>query len=470
MKYYFLGIAGTAMGSLAALLKQKGHEVWGSDQGVYPPMSDFLAEHRIPVWEGFSEEHLKTPFDVAVIGNAMSRGNVEVEAILNRRMPFISLPELIRDEFIQSHQPIVITGTHGKTTTTALMSWVLHVAGLSPTFLIGGISKNFDTSAQLGDGEHFVIEGDEYDCAFFDKRPKFIHYFPQYLIINNLEFDHADIYPDLKTIQREFWKLLRIVPRDGLIVANSESPALREVLDPVYSRLQTFGKSRKNDWAYEILSQDADFTRFNLFEKGRLITPQPLQFPFPGEFQIQNATAVTAIVRDIGVDWATIRKALKSFQGVKRRMEYWGKLHGADVFDDFAHHPTAIAVTLQAMRRKFPDRRLVALFEPRTNTSVRNFFQQELADALSVADVILLTPIHRLNRIPENERLSVDKLIADLQKQGKTVINLDAYERIPGTLAKNLQNADILMLLTNGSLGGEYQKLYSAIQEFCAHL
>ncbi len=463
MKYYFLGIAGTAMGSLAALLKQKGHDVWGSDQGVYPPMSDFLAEHRIPVWEGFSEEHLKTPFDVAVIGNAMSRGNVEVEAILNRRMPFISLPELIRNEFIQSHRPIVITGTHGKTTTTALMSWVLQVAGLSPTFLIGGISKNFDTSVQSGSGEYFVIEGDEYDCAFFDKRPKFIHYFPQYLIINNLEFDHADIYPDLKTIQREFWKLLRIVPRDGLVVANNESPALREVLDPVYSRLQTFGKSRENGWSYEIVSQDADFTRFNLFEKGKLVTKLPLQFPFPGEFQIQNATAVTAVARDIGIDWTPIRQALESFQGVKRRMEYWGKLHGADVFDDFAHHPTAINVTLEAMRRKFPGRRLVALFEPRTNTSVRNFFQRELAVALSVADVVMLTPIHRLNRIPENERLSVEQLIADLKAAGKTVINLDEYEKIPETLAKNLREGDNLMLLTNGSLGGQYQKIHATI-------
>ena len=340
---------------------------------------------------------------------------------------------------------------------------MLQVAGLSPTFLIGGISKNFDTSVQSGSGEYFVIEGDEYDCAFFDKRPKFIHYFPQYLIINNLEFDHADIYPDLKTIQREFWKLLRIVPRDGLVVANNESPALREVLDPVYSRLQTFGKSRENGWSYEIVSQDADFTRFNLFEKGKLVTKLPLQFPFPREFQIQNATAVTAVARDIGIDWTPIRQALESFQGVKRRMEYWGKLHGADVFDDFAHHPTAINVTLEAMRRKFPGRRLVALFEPRTNTSVRNFFQRELAVALSVADVVMLTPIHRLNRIPENERLSVEQLIADLKAAGKTVINLDEYEKIPETLAKNLREGDNLMLLTNGSLGGQYQKIHATI-------
>ncbi len=462
MRYYFLGIAGTAMGSLAALLKQKGHEVWGTDQGVYPPMSDFLREQGIPVWEGYAEAHLETPFDMAVIGNAMTRGNVEVEAILNRRLPFISLPELIRHEFIRTHQPVVITGTHGKTTTTTLVSWLLHVAGLSPTFLIGGIAKNFDTSVQLGSGKHFVIEGDEYDCAFFDKRPKFVHYFPHYLIINNIEFDHADIYPDLRAIQNEFRKLLRIVPGNGLVVANRESPALCEVLNPIYSRLQIFGKSRDNDWSYEILSQERDFTEFRIFQGGKAV-PTRLRFPFAGEFQIQNATAAIAVARDIGIDWASIARGLETFQGVKRRMEYWGTYQGAHVFDDFAHHPTAIAVTLSAMRRKFPDRRLVALFEPRTNTSVRNFFQNELAAALGVADVILLCPLHRLNRIPENERLSVEKLLADLHQQQRTVINLAAHGEIIATLQKVLREGDNLVLLTNGSLGGEYQKLRALV-------
>lgn len=457
MRYYFLGIAGTAMASLAVLLKQKGHQVWGSDRGIYPPMSDFLAGHQIPVWEGFSEDHLTKPFDVAVIGNAISRGNPEVEAILNRRLPFTSLPELVRREFINQHENIVITGTHGKTTTTALMCWVLETAGLSPTFLIGGIAKNFNSSIQLGSGKYFVIEGDEYDCAFFDKRPKFVHYFPDHLIINNIEFDHADIYRDLDAIKDVFRKLLRIVPSRGLVVANGEDPAVREIINPVYSRLQTFGKNSENHWSYQILNEEPVGTKFEIRREGK--SAGEFRFPFPGEYQLQNALAVAAVARDLGIKWETIRSALASFQGVKRRLEFWGKLHGAEVYDDFAHHPTAIKVTLRAMRDKFPGKRLVALFEPRTNTTVRNVFQRELAEALLPANVVILTPIFRLDRLPEGERLSIPRLVADLEDHQREVINLDSYSQIEETLQQVLRENDILVLLTNGSLGGEYQKL-----------
>lgn len=457
MRYYFLGIAGTAMASLAVLLKQKGHEVWGSDQGIYPPMSDFLAEHHIPVWEGFSEDHLTKPFDVAVIGNALSRGNVEIESILNRSLPFTSLPELIRREFVNQHENIVITGTHGKTTTTALMCWVLEVAGLSPTFIIGGISKNFNSSIQLGAGKYFVIEGDEYDCAFFDKRPKFVHYFPDHLIINNIEFDHADIYRDLDAIKDVFRKLLRIVPSRGLVAANGEDSVVREILNPMYSRLQTFGKNSENHWSYQIINGESGETKFEIRQEGKSVGE--FKFPFPGEYQLQNVLAVAAVARDLGVEWDIIRSALASFQGVKRRLEYWGKLHGAEVYDDFAHHPTAIKVTLKAMRDKFPGKRLVALFEPRTNTTVRNVFQQELAEALLPADIVILTPIFRLDRLPEGQRLSISKLVSDLENHQRQVVNLDSYSQIREIMQKVLKENDILVLLTNGSLGGEYQKL-----------
>lgn len=462
MRYYFLGIAGTAMASLAALLKRKGHEVWGSDQGIYPPMSDFLTEQGIPVWSGYAEEHLEQPFDRAVIGNALSRGNAEVEAILNRRLPFVSLPELIRREFIDSHCNIVITGTHGKTTTTALMCWILETAGLSPTFLIGGIARNFDSSIQLGSGKYFVIEGDEYDCAFFDKRPKFAHYFPDYLIINNLEFDHADIYPNLDAIKDVFRKLLRIVPGEGLVVANAESPAVREVLQPAHSRLQRFGRAPENEWSYGILGKTAQETRFEIREKGK--SAGEFRFPFPGEYQLENALAASAVARDLGVGWETIGQALATFRGVKRRLEYWGRLHGAEVYDDFAHHPTAIRVTLEAMKEKFPANRLVALFEPRTNTTVRKVFQKELCEALAIAEVVILTPIFRLERLPEGERLSPEKLLQDLRGQGKTVFALADYAQIPETLQQTLREGDILVLLTNGSLGGEYQRLRGALE------
>jgi UDP-N-acetylmuramate: L-alanyl-gamma-D-glutamyl-meso-diaminopimelate ligase len=461
MRYYFLGIAGTAMASLAVLLKQKGHDVWGSDQGIYPPMSDFLAAHRIPVRQGFSEKHLETPFDVAVIGNVLSRGNVEIEAILNRRLPFTSLPELIRKEFIDHHENIVITGTHGKTTTTALMSWVLEFAGLSPTFIIGGIAKNFDSSIQLGRGKYFVIEGDEYDCAFFDKRPKFAHYFPDYLMINNIEFDHADIYRDLEAIKDVFRKLVRIIPSHGLVIANGENAAVREIIHPVYSRLQTFGDNDQQHWFYRVLATRENGTHFEIYRERQLFGE--FQFPYPGKYQLQNALAVVAVAHDLGISEEKIREALSTFKGVKRRLEYWGKLFGADVYDDFAHHPTAIKVTLEAMQGKFPGRRLIALFEPRTNTTVRNVFQEELYQALNVADVIILTPIFRLERLPASERLSMEKLLKDLRQHQREVYHLEDYSQIPDQLEQVLQKGDILILLTNGSLGGEYQKLRETI-------
>lgn len=457
MNYYFLGIAGTAMASLAVLLKQRGHTVWGSDQGIYPPMSDFLRDNGIEVVQGFSEANLERPFDTVVIGNALSRGNPEVEAILDRHLPFVSLPEVIRREFIDQHRNIVITGTHGKTTTTALMSWVLICAGLDPTCLIGGIARNIDSSIRIGTGKWFVIEGDEYDCAFFDKRPKFVHYFPDYLVINNLEFDHADIYPDLDSIQDVFRKLMRIVPRGGLVVANGDSPAVRPVIDPAYSRLERFGAAREADWSYRGLASAGGVKRFELFQAGTSVGQ--FTFPFPGEYQLQNICAVAAVAHDIGISWEVFGEALATFKGVKRRMEHWGRFRGADVYDDFAHHPGAVAVTLAAMRERFPERRLVALFEPRTNTTVRNIFQHELAVAFAAADVVMMTPVHRADRLPPGERLSLKRLAADLEDEGKTVHLLSGYDAILPALEAELVEEDLLVLLTNGSLGGVYQEL-----------
>jgi len=454
MRYYFLGIAGTAMASVAVLLKQKGHEVWGTDTGIYPPMSDFLELNNIAVKQGFSAENLKKPFDFAVIGNAMTRGNEEVEYILNNKLPFISMTELIRNEFISSHKNIVITGTHGKTTTTSLMAWVLETAGLSPSFLIGGIAKNFDSSVQLGKSNYFIIEGDEYDSAFFDKRPKFIHYFADYLIINNIEFDHSDIYQNVEQIQDGFKKMIRTLPSKALIVANADSPAVKDVVASIYSRLKMFGKNPSNDWSYQ-LNDDG----FYILYEGKKVREKSFSFPFPGEFQIQNALTVAAIANDIGVSWDKIDEAFQTFKGVKRRQEYWGKWNGADVYDDFAHHATAIKVTLQAMKSKFPNNRLVALFEPRTNTTVRNFFQDELIDAFKSADVALITPIHRLEKIPVHERLSITKVAEELNKAGVEVVLFKSYDDILPETANILKDGDIFILLTNGSLGGNYMKL-----------
>ncbi|NOX36066.1 MAG: UDP-N-acetylmuramate:L-alanyl-gamma-D-glutamyl-meso-diaminopimelate ligase [Calditrichaeota bacterium] len=457
MRFYFLGIAGTAMASLAAMLKQKGHDVWGTDQGIYPPMSDFLQQQHIPVWQGYDVAHLDTPFDVAVIGNALTRGNPEVEEILNRRLPIACMPRLIREHIIQNRKSIVITGTHGKTTTSALMTWILDVAGKDPGFLVGGIPHNFGYSARYRDSEFVVLEGDEYDSAFFDKRPKFLHYFPFYLIINNIEFDHADIYRDVVEIQDNFRKLLRIMPSRGLVVANGDSENVRAVLDPIYSRLQTFGQSDQNDWYFRILSADENGSHFQVYYRKQVWGEFTIHLP--GEFQIRNALACIAMAAEVGIPRDAIGKALETFRGVKRRMDVWGNFHNALVIDDFAHHPTAIRETLEALRRKYHPRRLVALFEPRTNTTVRNIFQTELAEALSHADAVLVAPLHRPERFPPEERLSLSQLQNDLTQLGKTTIIIEDYQHILPVLEDTLRSGDLLVILTNGNLGGVYSRL-----------
>lgn len=464
MRYYFLGIAGTAMASLAVLLKMKGHEVWGTDQAIYPPMSDFLRKHEIQVNEGYDKKHLRQPLDEVVIGNSLSRGNSEIEEILNQRIPFTSLPRLIHDEFIKKHHSIVVTGTHGKTSTTALLSWIFEVAGLSPTFLIGGVANNFSSSIKLGNGKHFIIEGDEYDSAFFDKRPKFLHYFPRHLIINNIEFDHADIYPDLETIKGEFKKLLRLIPADGLVVANGNDDAVHEVCKGKYSRLQLFGDNPDLDWTYRNVRTNGLKTKFELMYQGKTI--DNFHISQPGEHQVQNAVAAIAVARDVGIEWQNIKEALGSFKGVKRRLEFWGKLNGALVFDDFAHHPTAVRKTLQVLRQVFPDRRIAALFEPRTNTTVQNFFQEELTQALSLADSVLIAPLHRPERIPFEKRLSIPKIVRNLRQKNISANELDSCSQIPKLLPEVLSEKDVLVLMTNGSLEGYYSTVKSMIQPY----
>ncbi|GAB4375777.1 MAG: UDP-N-acetylmuramate:L-alanyl-gamma-D-glutamyl-me so-diaminopimelate ligase [Calditrichia bacterium] len=462
MRYYFLGICGTAMASLAILLKQKGHEVWGSDQNVYPPMIDLLKENRIPVWEGFHLDHLKKSFDVAVIGNVFSRGNVELEEILRSRMLFASLPEIIRREFIHFKKSIVISGTHGKTTTTALMSWILETAGLSPSFLIGGISKNFQTSARLGNGDYFVIEGDEYDSAFFDKRPKFLHYFPHYLIINNIEFDHADIYRDVEQIKSEFRKLIRCMSKEALIIGNGDDPQVREVLNPLYSRLETFGRGKENDWRLEDLSFATDYLRFGIKHKDK--DWGEIQIPGMGEYQAYNVLATVAVAADLGIDEATLQKALHSFQNVQRRLDYWGELNGAPFYDDFAHHPTAIRATLSAIRQRYPRRRIRAIFEPRTNTTVQNIFQRELSEALALADQVMLGPLYRAERLPPERRLDLSKIKEDLEKKQIAVTLLSDYSSIYELLESQVSRDEVIVLMTNGSLGGVYADLRDKIR------
>jgi UDP-N-acetylmuramate: L-alanyl-gamma-D-glutamyl-meso-diaminopimelate ligase len=457
MRYYFLGIAGTAMASLAVLMKRKGHQVWGVDQGIYPPMSEFLSQHRIQTYSGYNKIHLNKKFEMAVIGNALSRGNEEVEEILNNKLTFTSLPELIKNEFVMNHHNIVVTGTHGKTTTTAILSWIFEFAGLSPTFLIGGIAQNFASSIGFGEGKYFIIEGDEYDSAFFDKRPKFLHYFPDHLIINNIEFDHFDIYKDLEEIKTAFWKLIRIVPSNGLIVANGDDGIVREVLSKYYSRLEFFSKEQGSDIRYQINSKGPNGMSFDYFKRGMRVGE--FIFPFPGEFQVRNAVASIAIALDLDISPKIIAEAIASFKGVQRRLELWGKINGAEIYDDFAHHPTAIRETLKSMKERYANKKIVALFEPRTNTTSQNIFQHELENALAEADSIFLAPIHRSERIPEKNILNRASVVSFLRGNGKEAFLLTNYSEILDELQNYLCPDHILILLTNGNLGGQYESL-----------
>ncbi len=454
------------MASMAVLLKQKGHDVWGTDQNLYPPMSDLLSENQIKVYKGYTPEHLNEYFDQVIIGNALSRGNKEVEEILNRRLPFTSLPQLIYQEFLKEQKSIVITGTHGKTTTTGLMSWILEAAALAPSFLVGGILKNFGSSSRFGKGDYFVIEGDEYDTAFFDKRPKFLHYFPHILIINNIEFDHSDIYDNIDQIKNEFKKLVRIVPENGLIIANGDDKNVREVLEKSFTRVWYFGKAQTNNWSFELLNTENDRTSFRVIRDSKIF--YEFIIPMMGEYQVYNSLAVIAAATFIGLNPDDIQNGLRGFQGVKRRLEYWGQLNGANFYDDFAHHPTAIKETLKALRKKHPDKAIAAIFEPRTNTTIKNIFQTELADALSHAEIIILTPVHRADKIPVENRLALTKLADDLKKGGRIVYLEENYQEIFPRIKKVLDKSKIAVLMTNGNLGGQYEILKNKIQKSTA--
>src|SRR5437867_1274253 len=351
-KIYLIGICGTAMASLAGMLREKGYAVSGSDSDVYPPMSDFLARLEIPVFKGFNAENIqKTKPDLVVIGNALSRGNVEIEYVLDSGLRYASMAETVKELFIRGKQSIVVAGTHGKTTTTAMLAWILEVAGRKPSFLVGGIAENFGSSFQVSDGPDFVIEGDEYDTAFFDKGPKFLHYLPRTLLLKNIEFDHADIYPDLEAVKTAFRRLINIVPRSGLIVAGIDSPVVQELIPASLSRVATAGLGA-GEWQANRIQTTGDGMAFDVI---RALSPAGhFTIPLPGAFNVQNALGAIIVAKELGVEDDVIQRALSSFKSVKRRLEIRGEVHGVRVYDDFAHHPTAVEETLRAVREGNP--------------------------------------------------------------------------------------------------------------------
>ena len=445
---YLVAICGTGMTALAGMLKEQGYEVRGSDQNVYPPMSTFLEKMDIPVFDGYDESHLSPPPDLVVIGNSMSRGNPEVEAVLENKLPYISLPMALSEFFISGHYSCVVSGTHGKTTTSSLLAWMLESAGKDPSFFIGGIPENFGKGSKLGQGEIFVSEGDEYDSAFFDKGSKFLHYRPDLVILNNVEFDHADIFRDLEDVEVAFSRLINLIPRNGYLLSCWDDPVVRKLSSKTFSNLITFGLSEDADWRAVNISPEENGTSFDvLFKKEKFGN---FTMPVFGLHMVRNCLGVTAVCHILGLQAEEIRDGLASFKNVRRRLQYHGEARGIKVFDDFAHHPTEIKTTLEALRSRFPRRRLWAVFEPRTATSKRNIFQSRFVEALAVADKVILTPLYVPEKVPEGERLSVEKICQLLENQNTPSRVLPADEGMMSFLKENLRANDVVLFMSNG--------------------
>ncbi len=454
---HFVGIGGIAMASVAAAMKACGVDVTGSDTAVYPPASDILAAAGIEPATQYDTANLALGAELVVIGNAISRGNPEAEEVLARRLRYCSLPELLREFFIRKKRALVVCGTHGKTTTSALLAWVLEHNGLAPSFLIGGMPNNFPGGARFTDSPWIVIEGDEYDTAFFDKRSKFVHYQPEVAILNNLEFDHADIFENLAAIQKSFSHLIRLVPRNGLVLANGDDPGLAPLLNVDFCPVRRFGVGSQNDLQVQVQELGAEVSVF-------VAGGTRFCIPLAGQFNVLNAAAVVACARHGGLTDAQIQGAFDTFKGVQRRMQIRGAGAGVTVIDDFAHHPTAIRETLRAARLKFPGQRVWAVFEPRSNTTRRSVFQKELAAALAEADVAVVAQVAALERLKPEDRLDPVRLVEDVRQAGRTA---EYIADVPGIVRYAVGQArpgDVVAVLSNGGFGGLHEKLLDALR------
>ncbi|HTW56775.1 MAG TPA: UDP-N-acetylmuramate:L-alanyl-gamma-D-glutamyl-meso-diaminopimelate ligase [Terriglobales bacterium] len=460
---HLIGICGTAMASLAGMLKQRGFHVTGSDAAAYPPMSDFLRELGIPVAQPFGAKNLDPRPDMVVIGNAMSRGNVELEYVLDQRIPFCSLPQLLHDEFLRGKEVLVVAGTHGKTTTTSMLAWIFHSAGLQPSFLIGGIAENFGSSFQLGQGRHFIIEGDEYDTAFFDKGPKFLHYFPDSVILTSVEFDHADIYKDLGAVETAFKRLVNLIPRRGRIVAFDTGDSVERCIEKAFCPVDRYGAGAKANWRVTNLRLDPGRTSWTVLHDDEHYAD--FEFALAGEYNVWNATAAAALAASCGVPNEAIAAALKTFKSVKRRLEVKAQIDGITIIDDFAHHPTAIAGTLKALRARYPGSRLWAILEPRSNTLRRRVLQSDLARSLAQADEVVVAGVFRSEAVPENERLELPALAAEIEQNGRRARLLADADAIVKTIAPEMRSGDVVAILSNGGFGGIYEKLPARLTE-----
>ena len=460
-RIHLIGICGTAMATLGAMLKDAGYDVTGSDEGMYPPMSDFLAQKRIDAREGYDAARLLPSPDLVVVGNALSRGNPEIEYTLDSRLPFMSLPETIKTFFLRQKTSIVVTGTHGKTTTTSMISWCLASAELQPDFLIGGIAENFQSSYGLNGGEYFVIEGDEYDSAFFDKGPKFLHYLPYIAVVGNVEFDHADIYDDLDAVKLQFRRFVNLIPQSGFLAVGADSPAAGEVCVNSLCRKETFGIETDCDWTAKDIEQRAGGCEFEIVYKGKPFTRVCLKMF--GNYNIKNALGTAAVLNHIGVAPDAIRKGLETFAGVRRRMQLRAEAAGIRIYEDFAHHPTAVSETIKAARAAFRPQRIWAIYEPRSATSRRNIFQREIAEALGLADCVAIPALFRPEKVPDAERLDENRLINDLRTMGRAAWNPGTVDGIIEKVCEESRPGDFIIIMSNGGFGGIYEKLTNAL-------
>ncbi|NQZ53604.1 MAG: UDP-N-acetylmuramate:L-alanyl-gamma-D-glutamyl-meso-diaminopimelate ligase [Piscirickettsiaceae bacterium] len=451
MHIHILGICGTFMGGVALLARSLGMTVSGSDANVYPPMSDQLAAAGINLQEGYLAEHLDPAPDLVVMGNAMSRGNPAVEYVLNKGLPYVSGPQWLADNVLQDRWVLAVSGTHGKTTTSSLLAWILEDAGMSPGFLIGGVPANFGETARLGETPFFVIEADEYDTAFFDKRSKFVHYHPRTLVVNNLEFDHADIFDDLAAIQKQFHHLIRTIPSEGLIITPSHVEAVDDVLRMgCWTPQQTIGL---NEGQLRALNIADDGSQFDVAFNGEKVST--VNWSMIGMHNVSNALAAIAAARHVGVSFEHGCDALGRFKGIKRRMELRGEEQGVKVYDDFAHHPTAIETTINGLRANIGDRKLIAILEPRSNTMKMGVHQQTLADSLRAADQVILF-----------EDQALDWSLLDIQQQlGDKAIVEDSIDAIVARVTSEAKTGDEVLIMSNGGFGGIHQRLLTALAE-----
>ena len=468
MHYHIIGICGTATASLAGMLHARGHHVTGSDENVYPPMSTMLHSLGISVFQGYHPEHLTPPPDCVIVGNAIPRGNVEVEETLKRRLVYRSQAEVVKEEFIRSRRSLVVAGTHGKTTTTSIAAWVIDQGKLNPGFLIGGIAQNFGVSFRVTDSEYFIIEGDEYDTAYFDKGPKFMHYLPELAIVNNIEFDHADIYPTLEAVKLAFRRLINLVPPNGRLIAGWDSPEVRDVVTSLgpklFTQLETFGFHDAARWQIRNADYSGPLSSFKVFrdgaEWGRFETA------LFGDFNLLNCLAVIIAADAWGMPRDQMAEALATFKNVRRRAEVRGEERGVTIIDDFAHHPTAVRETLAALRKRFDNRRLIAVFEPRSWSSRLAVFQDAYAGAFTAADYVVIADVFDQAKVTERgQMLDTERLIEDIRQSGPTAYALAGADEIVNHLLPQLEAGDVVAVMSNGGFGGIHDKLLAKLKQ-----